>query len=58
MSTLFGKTEDHFRHIFNLISADLYCHWLTDVKYLVLGIFIFGNFARVCFTDIYQEMQF
>ena len=45
MSTLFGKTEDNFPHIFNLIGADLYCNWLTDVKYLVLGIFIFGNFA-------------
>ena len=47
MSTLFGKTEDHFLHIFNLIGADLYCNWLTDVKYLVLGIFICGNFAWI-----------
>ena len=47
MSTLFGKTEDHFPHFFNLIGADLYCNWLTDVKYLVLGIFICGNFAWI-----------
>ena len=47
MSTLFGKTEDNFPHIFNLIGADLYCNWLTDVKYLVLGIFICGNFAWI-----------
>ena len=47
MSTLFGKTVDHFPHIFNMIGADLYCNWLTDVKYLVLGIFICGNFAWI-----------
>ena len=45
MSPLFGKTEDHFPHIFNLIGADLYYNWLTYVKYLALGIFICGNFV-------------
>ena len=50
-----NSPELHFRFInsfYPIVSAkvsgaDLYCNWLTDVKYLVLGIFICGNFAWI-----------